>query len=404
MELEKEETYGIVIIGGGICGLATALALHRKGIASLVLEKSETLRADGAAIGIHVNGWRVLEQLGVAAELRETANVITAHHDMWLQGNKSTRAPIRNELRCLKRKDLMETLAKNIPAEAIRFGCHIVDIHEDPGTHGAVLTSADGSTIRVKVLIGCDGTSSVVAKYLGLSAPKAIPRTVLRGFTRYPHGHPFEPEFLRLRGEDFFLGRLPITDDVVHFFVTTPPSTGAVTDDVNAVKDLMLEKLMKTCPAEVADMVRDSEAGSLNVVTRVMYRPPWQVAFSAFQKGAVTVAGDAMHAMGPFIGQGGSAGLEDAVVLARALSRADSGGGTGRRGLEPRDDEKMTTAAIGVYVTERRPRVTMLSLECFVMGTLLRAKSLVTKLACVSMLVLLGSKSLRHTNYDCGRL
>jgi 2-polyprenyl-6-methoxyphenol hydroxylase-like FAD-dependent oxidoreductase len=43
-----------------------------------VLEKSETLRADGVAIGIHANGWRVLEQLGVAAELRETANLVTA--------------------------------------------------------------------------------------------------------------------------------------------------------------------------------------------------------------------------------------------------------------------------------------------------------------------------------------
>jgi len=43
-----------------------------------VLERSETLRADGVAIGIHANGWRVLEQLGVAAELRETADLVTA--------------------------------------------------------------------------------------------------------------------------------------------------------------------------------------------------------------------------------------------------------------------------------------------------------------------------------------
>ena len=43
-----------------------------------MLERSETLRADGVAIGIHANGWRVLEQLGVAAELRETADLVTA--------------------------------------------------------------------------------------------------------------------------------------------------------------------------------------------------------------------------------------------------------------------------------------------------------------------------------------
>ncbi|TVU29669.1 hypothetical protein EJB05_21246, partial [Eragrostis curvula] len=329
-----EAAYGIVIVGGGICGLATALALHRKGIASIVLEKSETLRADGAAIGIYVNGWRVLEQLGVAAELRETANGITAHRNVWQQGNKTTQVPVRNEFRCLKRKDLIETLAKNIPAGSIRFGCHIVAIHEDPGTHGAVLTSLDGSTIRAKKTF---------------------------------------------------------SDDTYH--------PGATTDDVSAVKDLALQKL-KEFPTEFADMVRDSEPGSLNVVTRLWYRPPWQVAFGALQKGAVTVAGDAMHAMGPFIGQGGAAGLEDAVVLARALSRAAGGE------LCDDDDEKkkMVQEAIAEYVTERRWRVAMLSLECFVMGTLLRSKSIVTKLACVAMLLLLGSKSLRHTNYDCGHL
>jgi 2-polyprenyl-6-methoxyphenol hydroxylase-like FAD-dependent oxidoreductase len=43
-----------------------------------VLEKSETLRAEGGYIGIHVNGWRVLEQLGIAAELRETTDLVTA--------------------------------------------------------------------------------------------------------------------------------------------------------------------------------------------------------------------------------------------------------------------------------------------------------------------------------------
>lgn len=102
----------IVIIGGGICGLATALALHRfvlsryffrillvymlkleknyinisiitlitlilflmklsrKGLKSVVLEKSETLRECGVVISILTNGWRALDQLGVASKLR----------------------------------------------------------------------------------------------------------------------------------------------------------------------------------------------------------------------------------------------------------------------------------------------------------------------------------------------
>ena len=52
----------------------------------------------------------------------------------------------------MKRKDLIETMAKNIPSGAIRFGCHIAEIHPaNPENHGAVLTTLDGSVIRAKV-------------------------------------------------------------------------------------------------------------------------------------------------------------------------------------------------------------------------------------------------------------
>nr|CAB3450078.1 unnamed protein product [Digitaria exilis] len=398
------ETHGIVIVGGGICGLATALALHRKGIASLVLEKSRVLRAEGAGIGIQANGWRTLEQLGVAAELRKTADLITTYQDVWLQGSKSTRDryPVRTELRCLNRKDLIEALAKELPAGAIRFGCRITAVHADTNGHGAVLTMADGTTMKAKVLIGCDGgTNSVVAKYLGLPPIRTIPRPVLRGFTSYPHGHPFETEFLRLRVGDFFIGRLTITDNLVHFFITMAKpvtETWLTNSDLRVVRDHML-KIMEDqqCPAEIIEVVRQSDPESLNLVRDFWYRPPWEVALRGFQKGTVTVAGDSMHAMGPFIGQGGSAGLEDAVVLARSLARAVGGAAAG--------EEKMIGEAIGAYVRERRLRLTLLSLESFIMGVLLvRSPSPVLKLACVAVLVLLGSRSLRHANFDCGRL
>ena len=54
----------------------------------------------------------------------------------------------RKELRWLKRKDLLETMAKNIPVGAIRLGCHITAIH--PSDPGAVLTTPGGSIIRAK--------------------------------------------------------------------------------------------------------------------------------------------------------------------------------------------------------------------------------------------------------------
>ncbi|KAI3802450.1 hypothetical protein L1987_30582 [Smallanthus sonchifolius] len=70
----------VVIIGAGVCGLATALALQKKGIKSVITEKSETLRNDtGAAITIRPNGWRALVQLGVANILRHAAIPLQRH-------------------------------------------------------------------------------------------------------------------------------------------------------------------------------------------------------------------------------------------------------------------------------------------------------------------------------------
>lgn len=165
----------------------------------------------------------------------------------------------------------------------------------------------------------------------------------------------------------------------------------------------MLEKL-EECPADIAEMVRrcDPETEPLKTLTRVWYKPPWQVLFGRFQRGTVAVAGDAMHAMGPFIGQGGSAALEDAVVLARSVSRALPGGVDAV--TSDRELHEKISAALGKYVRERRMRVFTLSLEAFVTGALLTAKSLAKYLVLVPILVLLGSESRRHANYDCGRL
>ncbi|XP_031255496.1 monooxygenase 1-like [Pistacia vera] len=82
------EDLDIVIVGGGICGLATALALHRKGMKSVVLEKSEVLRASGGAIAIQPNGWRALDELGVASKLRTNGILLERIHEIYLNGGK----------------------------------------------------------------------------------------------------------------------------------------------------------------------------------------------------------------------------------------------------------------------------------------------------------------------------
>ncbi|KAL9671992.1 hypothetical protein QQ045_009566 [Rhodiola kirilowii] len=59
----------VVIVGGGIAGLATALGLKRVGVRALVLEKSNELRTTGSSLLLAGNAWKALEALGVAHKL-----------------------------------------------------------------------------------------------------------------------------------------------------------------------------------------------------------------------------------------------------------------------------------------------------------------------------------------------
>lgn len=71
----------------------------------------------------------------------------------------------------------------------------------------------------MQIVIGCDGLNSIVAKSLGLVTPKSFPTWVLRGFTPYPDGHSFGTFFYRIRNKHLFLGRVPVDDRLVHWFI-----------------------------------------------------------------------------------------------------------------------------------------------------------------------------------------
>jgi NADPH-dependent 2,4-dienoyl-CoA reductase/sulfur reductase-like enzyme len=69
-ELQGAQVETVVIVGAGLAGLATALALHRVGVRAVVLEQAESLRTEGTSLTLFPNAWRALDALGVAQELR----------------------------------------------------------------------------------------------------------------------------------------------------------------------------------------------------------------------------------------------------------------------------------------------------------------------------------------------
>ncbi|KAK9050114.1 hypothetical protein SSX86_030917 [Deinandra increscens subsp. villosa] len=145
-------------------------------------------------------------------------------------------------------------------------------------------------------------------------------------------------------------------------------------------------------------MIENADVKSLSL-TNLRYRAPWELLTSTFCKGTVMVAGDAMHVMGPFLAQGGSAGLEDAVVLARIMAQ---------QGLNPESGNKMTVQGVQEafyrFVKERRMRVVRLSFQTYLTGMIVSASSRIKKIIYIILLILLFHNQSGHIDYDCGDL
>ncbi|KAB2004236.1 hypothetical protein ERO13_D11G174850v2 [Gossypium hirsutum] len=400
--MEKSEEEKIVIVGGGICGLATALALHRKGLESIVLEKSEKLRATGACIIMQPNGWRALHQLGIASKLRQTALPIQSGHYITVKDGKHTDLLVGNggECRCLRRSDLMKTLAEELPPNTVRLGCKVVSIKVDANTSAySILHLHDGTMLMPRVIIGCDGVNSVVASIVGLNSSRHFSTCAIRGVTHYQTLHPFGTAFYLFDKDGVRLGLLPINHNDVYWFLTrklTSTADSMVSKDQKLIKESTVEAI-KGFPNHITEMINNSDVDSLHLTDQMRYRAPWDLLRTKFCKGTVTLAGDALHAMAPFLAQGGSASLEDAVVLARCLSQ-NMGIALDPTGM------KAARAALDQYAKERKMRVFWLSLETFVVGTMHDTSALLVRGLCIITLIILFRDKIANTRYDCGRL
>ncbi|KAG0499724.1 hypothetical protein HPP92_004415 [Vanilla planifolia] len=363
----------LVIVGGGIAGVATALGLLRIGKRSLVLERWHELRESGASLTLGSNAWRALDALGVAHKLLPRyyllkSGIVTnletgvTQHQPFVQQNGEG-----DEIgpRVVHRRALLEAIAEELPPDAIRFSSKLTLMKTEQLPDSStvyILQLEDGAIIKAKAVIGCDGVHSVVAQWLGLAAPRDSGRSAVRGLTSFPEGHGFIQQVHQFLFKEVRAGFVPVNENDVYWFVThlTTAKVQEMGSDPELIRRATLEDLAVDFPAEFQEIVRRSKPDSLSWA-RLLYRAPWNVLFGRTHRGCVTVAGDAMHPTMPDLGQGGCIALEDAVVLARCVARA---------GTAKEMEEGMAR-----YVAERRWRVAWVITASFLSGYVQQAST-----------------------------
>ncbi|HEX8283595.1 MAG TPA: FAD-dependent monooxygenase [Pyrinomonadaceae bacterium] len=311
----------ILIVGGGIGGLAAALTLGREGFRATVFEQAPELLEVGAGIAVWPNAFRVMERLGLGGEVLGRAGRI--ERASWLGRDGTTYKHFAfpetgSPAVALRRSDLQATLRGALPAGSLHLGKTFAG-YADRG--GEVVARFDGGEeVACDVLVGADGLHSRVgAQLLGASEPVYRGYSVWRGVARLA-GAALPPETaLEVYGEGRRFGVGPLGLGRTGWWATANEPEG--TPEPPSEHASKLSRLFGGWCAPVTELIKATPSES--ILRNAAYDRPASARWGA---GRVTLLGDAVHPMTPNLGQGGCMAIEDAAVLARCLAKYDDAG------------------------------------------------------------------------------
>jgi salicylate hydroxylase len=307
----------ITVLGGGIGGLAVALACAQAGAQVTVLEQAEAITEVGAGIQISPNGWRVLQALGLSEAIAARSPRATAVRLRdFRRGAEVFPMPLSDPsmpYHFVHRADLVAELeaACRAAGVTIRLGVEVVTVAREG--HETWLTLPDGRTERHHLTLAADGLHSRARAVLN---PKSKPFFTGQVAWRctIPVDTPLPPEAHVFMGPGRHLVRYPLRDGKLVNVVAVEERDGWAAEGWHHHDDpaRLRRAFTDFCPEVRALLDRAEE-----VYLWGLFRHP---VAGTWHGGDLALLGDAAHPTLPFLAQGANMALEDAYTLRACLN------------------------------------------------------------------------------------
>lgn len=317
----------VVVAGGGIGGVATALALAKVGHQVTVLERAGRFAEIGAGIQLAPNGLHALDALGVGATVRASAvhmnelrfmDGVTGEHVTSLELTEDYRRRFASPYVVVHRAELHTVLLDRCRATSsidLRSSAQVTGYGQDADT--AWVELAGGERIRGEVVVGADGIHSTIRqKLVADGEPRVSGITVYRAvidMDRVPADLRFDRSVVWWAGPNCHFVHYPIAGGRSLNLAASSVDGGT---RVAAGVPVSRDRTRAEFPAFGETAQRLLELGEDWRTWTLIDRDPVR----RWTDGRVALLGDAAHPMLHYAAQGACQALEDAVVLARHLT------------------------------------------------------------------------------------